>query len=128
MTASRRSDWVACVLTAVAALLEIAVGLCLLTEVDHAQLGRVYIGLGVITFLGLHEMFEPETASATVAPPARKEPRRGRIRRPKGGLQIESRISPAPTRMADRAIEAENAGGRLGHPAVTLTPPLPHTR
>jgi hypothetical protein len=59
MAGLHRACWMTCLLVVIAAMLEIILGVCIISEVDHAALGRLYLGLGVITLLGLHELFSP---------------------------------------------------------------------
>jgi hypothetical protein len=59
MAGLHRGCWCTCLLVVIAAMLEIILGVCIINEVDHAALGRLYVGLGVITLLGLHELSSP---------------------------------------------------------------------
>jgi hypothetical protein len=53
MVGNHQAGVVTCMQIVAAAILEASLGICLITELDHTCLGRIYIGLGIITMLGL---------------------------------------------------------------------------
>jgi hypothetical protein len=59
MAGLHRTCWITCLLVVIAAMLEIVLGVCIINDVDHAALGRLYLGLSAITLLGLHELCLP---------------------------------------------------------------------
>jgi hypothetical protein len=53
MPGTHKACWLVCLIIIFAAMLEIALGLCVIQEVPHSELGRLYLALGFITLCEL---------------------------------------------------------------------------
>jgi hypothetical protein len=58
MVGIHRSGLIPCVLVVTVAMLEFSLGICLLKELDHVVLGRLYLAIGLVTLLGLASLLE----------------------------------------------------------------------